>query len=105
MSYFPSTATEYSPPSKDPSRSEVFCVLISFTVVVQKKWTVNGPIEAYEQSRYYFVDLVLQNANIACLDGMKNGEFILLMGARASGKTTRLFSLKSQLSGSSYRCI
>jgi hypothetical protein len=50
------------------------------------------------------VDPALQEGHNKCLSQIRNDEFVMLTGARASGKTTRLYWLMSQM-GVDYLCF
>jgi energy-coupling factor transporter ATP-binding protein EcfA2 len=73
--------------------------------MVEKQWTVSGPIHERDKVSYYYMDPAAQEENIRCLNGVKKGQFVMLVGARASGKTTRLYRLMSQLEGDNYLCL
>jgi hypothetical protein len=70
----------------------------------KKKWNVNGAILVSQQDLYYYADPALQVENDKCLEKIRRGEFVMLTGARASGKTTRLERLMSQLR-EEYLCL
>jgi len=62
-------------------------------------------IETSDAGRYYYADPADQVETISCLDRLKTGGFVLLTGARASGKTTRLHRLMVQLEDDKYPCV
>ena len=47
--------------------------------------------------RYYYVDPAEHRENETFLESITNGQFLMLMGARASGKSTRVYRLMAQL--------
>jgi hypothetical protein len=65
--------------------------------VVERRWTVNGAIRETDLDGYYNLDLGTQQATRTCLDHVQRRKFVLLVGARASGKTTRLFRLQAKI--------
>lgn len=67
-----------------------------------KKWSINGAIRTSDIVGYYYIDPELQAVTSTCLKRIRRCEFVLLAGSRASGKTTRLFTLERVLSGTSY---
>jgi hypothetical protein len=62
-----------------------------------RKWSVDGALSISENDRYYIVDPATQDGTRQCLERLENGEYVMLMGPRASGKTTRLIGLMSEL--------
>ena len=62
-----------------------------------RKWTVNGAINVDEVRGRYYVDPGTQDITTQCLSAVSDGTYMLLAGARASGKTTRLFWLHQKL--------
>lgn len=70
----------------------------------KKEWTVNGAIKDFNVASVYYVDPAEHEENQIVLDSIKSRQVLMLMGARASGKTTRLFRLKSQLTEDGYHC-
>jgi len=71
--------------------------------IEEKKWAVNGAIRAGDPC--YQVDLGTQIETKHCLDHIRGHQFVLLTGARASGKTTRLFQIRSQLAAIGVRSL
>ena len=61
-----------------------------------KMWYVNGGITVNEAIECYYVDPGTQEETKLCLNAVENGTY-LLAGARASGKTTRLFWLQQKI--------
>ncbi len=53
----------------------------------------------------YYVDLETQNETSICLDAVADGAYLLLAGARASGKSTRLFWLRQKLNEMGYLAL
>jgi hypothetical protein len=51
----------------------------------------------------YFVDL--EETNVPLLDMFLRGEFVALYGARASGKSTRVFQVMEKLESQGIICI
>jgi hypothetical protein len=72
---------------------------------VEKKWTVNGAINEENISNYYYVDPKGQQVTTRCLTAVRDKEFLLLAGPRASGKTTRLLRLRTLLQESGLICL
>jgi hypothetical protein len=70
-----------------------------------RRWTVNGAIRDTDMDGCYFVDPGIQVESKHCLDRLLRREFVLLEGARASGKTTRLYWLKRELEVNGYQVI
>jgi len=63
-------------------------------LVEEKRWSLFGAIN---RAVHYHVDPATQPENKICLDRIHKEEFCLLTGSRASGKTTRLFWIRTQL--------
>jgi hypothetical protein len=53
----------------------------------------------------YYVDPGTQEATIECLRAVEQGTYVLLAGARASGKSTRLIWLRQKLEALGYRAL
>ncbi len=70
-----------------------------------KKWNVNGTIRQIDMSGSYYLDPGLQKASDDCLAAVQNHQFVLLSGARASGKSTRLMWLKKELEKMNYKAL
>jgi hypothetical protein len=99
-----------------PRRVHVFSPLVALTHTghhvhklsrlahPKKQWNINGAILVTDRDRYYYVDPALQVENDKCLGMIERGEFVMITGARASGKTTRVERLKSQLR-EEYLCL
>ncbi|KAG0011910.1 hypothetical protein BGZ80_000336 [Entomortierella chlamydospora] len=73
--------------------------------VLRKKWTVNGTIRFHEIQSIYYVDPTENGANDELLSGVSDCKLIMFIGARASGKSTRLFRLAAQLAEAEYHCL
>jgi hypothetical protein len=71
----------------------------------ERKWNVNEAIRRVDTHGCYYLDPGSQKENKHCLDAIRRGQFVLLSGARASGKTTRLFRLQVQLEEMGYQCL
>jgi hypothetical protein len=63
----------------------------------ERRWNVQGANLVQDVDRYYYADPALQEDKKKILNMIRNDEFVMLLGAKASGKTTRLARLKSQL--------
>jgi hypothetical protein len=74
-------------------------------ILKKKKWTVNGAIRTFEVDLFYYVDPAENEENQKFLASIKRRQMLMLMGARASGKSTRLYRLMSQLADNGYRCF
>jgi hypothetical protein len=72
---------------------------------VERKWNGNGAIRGADTRGCYYLDPGTQKENKRCLDAVLRRQFVMLSGARASGKTTRLFRLQVQLEEMGYRCL
>lgn len=70
-----------------------------------KKWNMNGTIRQVDISGSYYLDPGLQKASNDCLAAVQNHQFVLLSGARASGKSTRLVWLKKELEKMGYKAL
>jgi hypothetical protein len=70
-----------------------------------REWTVHGPIRGTDVNGCYYVDPGIQDEYKHCLKALQRRQFVLLAGARASGKTTRLFWLKRELEAKGYQVI
>jgi len=68
-----------------------------------RKWTVNSAIQNKFRNDVYFVDL--EETNVPLLDKILSGEFVALYGARASGKSTRVFQAMEKLKNQGIVCI
>ena len=68
-------------------------------------WTVEGAIQDLLASHYYCLDPAEQSQTKILIDAVTRGEFRLLSGARASGKSTRLFRLRELLEAEGYYCL
>ncbi|KAF9161413.1 hypothetical protein BGX21_011008 [Mortierella sp. AD011] len=73
--------------------------------VLRKKWTVNGTIKFHEIQSIYYVDPTENGANDELLSGVSDCKFIMFIGARASGKSTRLSRFAAQLAEAEYHCL
>ena len=72
---------------------------------VARRWTVNGSIRQIDISGCYYLDPGLQAASTLCLTAAENSQFVLLSGARASGKSTRLLWLEMKLGSMTYKPV
>ncbi len=70
-----------------------------------RKWSVNGSIRHIDISGCYYLDPGLQPASALCLTAVENSQFVLLSGARASGKSTRLLWLEMKLGSMAYKPV
>src|SRR6266542_594353 len=61
----------------------------------KRRWTVNSTIQNKMRNDVYFVDL--KETNVPLLDMILRGEFVALYGARASGKSTRVYQVMEKL--------
>ncbi|RHZ83804.1 hypothetical protein Glove_87g232 [Diversispora epigaea] len=68
-----------------------------------KKWMVNSVITREERSIVYYADPTEWNGPL--LDSIHRGEFVALHGQRASGKSTRVLSVKDKLQEECYVCL
>ena len=68
-----------------------------------RKWTVNSAIQNKFRNDVYFVDL--EETNVPLIDMILRGEFVTLYGARASGKSTRVFQVMKKLKSQGIVCI
>jgi hypothetical protein len=75
---------------------------ITFHSFSQRKWTVNGAITEDEMNGRYYLDPGTQKVTLDCLDAVSEGTYMLLTGARASGKSTRLIWLQQKLEAMGY---
>ena len=100
----PQPSTAVNRPAKrprlEPTRSEGSCCcwlyILTFVadLIEEKRWSIFGAIN---RLAHYHIDPAAQAENKICLDGIRKEEFCLLTGSRASGKTTRLFRIRTQL--------
>ncbi|KAF8350347.1 hypothetical protein F5887DRAFT_1069378 [Amanita rubescens] len=69
-----------------------------------RRWTLNEAIspKSNEVNERYYVDPGTQNVTSLCLNAISEGTYLLLAGARASGKTTRLMWLRRKLEAMGY---
>ncbi|CAG8636563.1 15587_t:CDS:2 [Funneliformis caledonium] len=67
-----------------------------------RKWDTNGAIRKAQRTGVYFVDPLTLSEPL--LDRIREGEFMALYGARATGKTTRVFRVMEQLEEEGYIC-
>jgi hypothetical protein len=79
--------------------------LIYLFSVIEKKWTVNGAIREIDKVGCYYLDPGTQSESTRCLAAVTTRQFALLWGARASGKTTRLFWLQEKLISMGYQAL
>ena len=68
-----------------------------------RKWNTNGAIRRIQRNAAYFVDPLVLSGPL--LNKIRDGEFVALHGARASGKTTRVFRVMEQLEEEDYLCL
>ncbi|KAM6503857.1 hypothetical protein JOM56_000800 [Amanita muscaria] len=73
--------------------------------VLQRTWNVSGAIHENEANRRYYLDPGTQEESERCLEAVSQREFLLLTGARASGKSTRLLWLQQKLEVEGYRAL
>ncbi|RIA93569.1 hypothetical protein C1645_843109 [Glomus cerebriforme] len=71
----------------------------------KKKFAINGAIKPKEIPFVYFVDLPAYKENKKLLDDIKRNQFLMLMGSRITGKTTRVYQLMKQLHEEGYICL
>ncbi|RUS16242.1 hypothetical protein BC937DRAFT_91453 [Endogone sp. FLAS-F59071] len=71
----------------------------------RKKWSVNSTILPRERPNFYFVDPADQKKNVDLLNNIVEGKYVLMHGARASGKSTRTWRVMEQLQQSGYLCL
>jgi len=64
---------------------------------------VNGAL--YREDRCYYLDPGRQPETQLCLDAVEARQFLLLPGARVSGKTTQLFWLRNHLNENGYEAL
>ncbi|RIA91896.1 hypothetical protein C1645_875149 [Glomus cerebriforme] len=69
----------------------------------KRKWDTNGAIRKVQRDATYFVDPLSSSGPL--LNKIRNGEFVALHGARASGKSTRVFRVMEQLEEEGYLCL
>ncbi|RUS12986.1 hypothetical protein BC937DRAFT_86531, partial [Endogone sp. FLAS-F59071] len=74
-------------------------------IIETKRWTVNGAIRTKDIDSFYYVDPAENKENQRFLNSIRRSQLLMLMGARASGKSTRLYWLMSQLGKDGYRCF
>jgi len=72
---------------------------------IEKKWSVNGAIRETDTVGCYYLDPGTQRESTHCLDAVSTHQFVLLWGARASGKTTRLLWLRKKLIVMGYQAL
>jgi len=72
---------------------------------VARRWTVNASIRETDQSRCYYLVPRLQTASMDCLTAVENHQYVLLSGARAPGKSTRLLWLDKKLKSMNYKAV
>jgi hypothetical protein len=70
-----------------------------------RDWTVSEPLIRGLETVSYYVDPGIQDETKHCLKMLLRRQFLLLTGARVSGKTTRLFWLKRELEAKGYQVI
>ncbi|KAF9349356.1 hypothetical protein BGX34_001840, partial [Mortierella sp. NVP85] len=73
--------------------------------VKKRRWDINGAIKFKEAQSVYYVDPADTQANADIVQSVEQKRFVMLLGARASGKTTRLLRLVHQLADKGYRCF
>ncbi|KAF9388141.1 hypothetical protein BGX21_000381, partial [Mortierella sp. AD011] len=71
----------------------------------RKKWAVNSTILPRERPLVYFVDPADLSKNLDLITNIKEGKYVLMHGARASGKSTRTWRVMEELQGSGYFCL
>ncbi|KAF0519593.1 transcriptional regulator [Gigaspora margarita] len=69
----------------------------------KRRWTVNSAILDAVRKHVYFVDL--EKTNVPLLNMILRGDFVTLYGARASGKSTRVFQIMEKLKNLGIVCI
>ena len=68
----------------------------------ERKWSIDGEITVNEANERYYVDPGTQKETELCLNAVLKGTYLLLAGAGASGKTTRLLWLQQKLEAMGY---
>ena len=68
-----------------------------------RKWVVNGTMFANERLDAFFVDP--SAGNVILLEKIENGQYPLLIGPRASGKSTRVMCVMEELHKKGYICL
>jgi hypothetical protein len=71
----------------------------------ERKWCVGGPIYGLHKDQVYFLDPAEQTENENIINSVIDRQFPLVMGPRASGKSTRLFRLRELLEQMDYYCF
>ncbi|KAF8812558.1 hypothetical protein BYT27DRAFT_7087461, partial [Phlegmacium glaucopus] len=71
----------------------------------ERKWAVNGAIREIDIPGSYYLDPRTQDATQRCLTAIFDSQLVLLPGARASGKTTRLLCLREELRAKGYKVL
>ncbi|CAH1768713.1 12242_t:CDS:2, partial [Entrophospora sp. SA101] len=70
-------------------------------IVKHRKWEVNGTITPDQYNKYFVVEPKLDKF----IDKIKDGEYLLLYGPCASGKSTRIMYAMQKLQEEGYHCI
>ncbi|RHZ75162.1 hypothetical protein Glove_217g51 [Diversispora epigaea] len=82
---------------------EVLCPTVP--VLRKKKWTINETIKPNEVQSVYFVDPAFNEKTTIFVQRIIKGSLLMLTGARASGKSTRVYRLIQQLHDHDYICL
>ncbi|CAB5352550.1 unnamed protein product [Rhizophagus irregularis] len=69
----------------------------------RKKFSVNSTIMPWERENVYYVNPINQSKEL--IDLIHKGEYVLLHGPRASGKSTRTLQIMDYLEEEGYVCI
>ncbi|KAI9328404.1 hypothetical protein BDR26DRAFT_874030 [Obelidium mucronatum] len=72
---------------------------------IKKKWTVNGTIRPNDIAGCFYVNPLDNEETIVSLQKIVKGQFLMLVGARASGKSTRFSQLCLALKTEGLNCI
>ncbi|CAI2173708.1 10196_t:CDS:2, partial [Funneliformis geosporum] len=75
----------------------------AFSIPNKKKFSINSTIMPWERKNVYFVDPAENNEKL--IELICEGEYVLLHGPRASGKSTRALRAMDQLEEIGYLCI
>jgi hypothetical protein len=70
-----------------------------------RRWTVNSSIREVDQAGCYYLNPGQQPASEACLNAVSHHQCVLLSGAWASGKSTRLLWLQKELIKEGYQAV
>uniref|UniRef100_U9T786 Uncharacterized protein n=1 Tax=Rhizophagus irregularis (strain DAOM 181602 / DAOM 197198 / MUCL 43194) TaxID=747089 RepID=U9T786_RHIID len=78
---------------------------IEIPILSKKRFAINGSIKPKEVPFVYFIDPLEHQENYKLLNDIRSHKFLMLMGSRLSGKSTRVYQLMQKLHKAGFICL